>query len=304
MGTCDASAAVPLKDKKFVVAGDEINVLQIYDWNKPGEGKSIDLSRIVPGVKKKTELDIEGATRAGDITYWISSHSRSKKKGQLKEERQILFALNFRNEKPTLVGKPCKTLLKELVEHELYKTHDLEDFSKRYDSERAAESAKGFNIEGLSTWKDGQILIGLRGPLSGNHSILIPLKNPFEVVNGKKPEFGEMLKLDLGGSGIRGIEYVPALKRYIILVESLNNKNPSSIYLWSGEREDTKPKPVAHPAFEDRFCPETVIAFPDSKSIIILSDDGNQRYNGKMCKNLEKEGKQVFFRACEIKLED
>ncbi len=42
-GMCDASAAVAIDRTRFVVASDEDNILRIYDKDKPGPAREIDL---------------------------------------------------------------------------------------------------------------------------------------------------------------------------------------------------------------------------------------------------------------------
>ena len=307
IGTCDASAAVPLDEsgdgRKFIVAGDENSILNIYDWNAASEGDRIDLVGIIPGLTDEVELDLEGAAKLGETTYWIGSHSRTKD-GKLALERHIFFALQFKQEngktRATLKGSPCNNILKNLVEDPGYKALDFEDFSRADDRALAGESTRGFNIEALSAWQGKHLLLGLRGPLRQGQAILIPLLNPAEVIAKKKPVFGEMITLDLDGYGVRGMEYIPALKTYAILGGSVGDSHDCQLYLWSGRREDTKPKRVKNFVLRDKFNPESVFYFEDSGSIFILSDDGNQRYHGIKCKDLEEKGVTVFFRGFSV----
>lgn len=307
IGTCDASAAVPLEQsadkRKFVVAGDENSILNIYDWNAVAEGERIDLVGLIPGLRQNVELDLEGAAKLGETTYWIGSHSRTKG-GKLALERHIFFALEFRQEKgktrAILKGSPCNTILKCLVEDPGYKSMVFEDFKREEDKKLAGESACGFNIEALSAWKEKHLLLGLRGPLRQGKAILIPLLNPAAVIEKEKPVFGEIITLDLDGYGIRGMEYIPALKAYAILGGSVGDSHDGQLYLWSGSREETKPKKIENFVLRDKFNPESVFYFDESRSIFILSDDGNQRYHGIKCKDLEEKGMTVFFRGFSI----
>lgn len=303
IGTCDASAAIPLTGSKFVVAGDENSLLNIYDWKHPGEGERIDLTKVIPGLKEEVELDLEAATKIGDTTYWISSHSRTKK-GELDLRRHIFFALKFNSKgkrtKAILVGKPYTHLLKDLVNAKEFKSYRFEDFSSKLDNARRGEGRAGFNIEGMSTWRGKELLLGLRGPLDGKLAILIPLKNPSDVVTGKEPRFGKPIKLDLDGYGIRAIEYIPSLGAYAILTGSVSENQGYGVYLWSGDKNDTRPKEIKGINFSDKFNPEAVFYLPGSESIYILSDDGNQKYHGIKCKDIEASGQVVFFRALKI----
>src|SRR5687768_12770455 len=83
-GACDASGAVPLSDRRVVVADDEDNILRVYDAHVGGAPLSkTDLSASLglplKGKKKRRapELDLEAATRIGDRAYWLTSHGRN-----------------------------------------------------------------------------------------------------------------------------------------------------------------------------------------------------------------------------------
>ncbi|MCP4846353.1 MAG: DUF3616 domain-containing protein, partial [Verrucomicrobiaceae bacterium] len=92
-GACDASAAVALDEKTFVVADDEDNILRIYSLDKPGMPiAQFPLDRFLKtDTDKHPEADIEGCTRVGDRIYWITSHGRSKK-GKWRRSRYLFFA--------------------------------------------------------------------------------------------------------------------------------------------------------------------------------------------------------------------
>ncbi|MCU0787450.1 MAG: DUF3616 domain-containing protein, partial [Verrucomicrobia bacterium] len=78
-GLCDASGGVDAGDGCFWVAGDEDNVLRLYD---PAAGdqpvRTLALDSFLAVQAKSPEADIEGAARMGDIVYWITSHGRNK----------------------------------------------------------------------------------------------------------------------------------------------------------------------------------------------------------------------------------
>ena len=73
-------------------------------------------------------------------------------------------------------------------------------------------------MEGLAARPDGSsLLIGLRNPVANGRAVLIPFLNPREVVNGEaKPKLGTPITLDLGGRGIRSLDYSEARRAYII----------------------------------------------------------------------------------------
>ena len=118
-GASDASAAVAISDDTFLVADDENNVLRLYNVTKPGPPiSSYDMTSFLDIDPEHPEADIEGATRVGQRIYWITSHGRNKE-GKLRPNRYRFFAtdIDVKNNDVTLfpVGKPCKTLVHELL---------------------------------------------------------------------------------------------------------------------------------------------------------------------------------------------
>ena len=61
------------------------------------------------------------------------------------------------------------------------------------------------------------MLIAFRNPTPDGKALLIPLKNPKQVVDGKVAKLGKPISLSLGGLGIRSIEYVEAKGKYLIV---------------------------------------------------------------------------------------
>jgi hypothetical protein len=67
------------------------------------------------------------------------------------------------------------------------------------------------------------------------------LKNPAEVIDkAAAPVFGDPVALDLGGRGIRSIEFVES--RYVIVAGPFDNGKRSgkgfALYTWSGKGTD------------------------------------------------------------------
>ena len=89
-GLCDASAAVALDARHFVVADDEHNVLQVFRRDAPDAVGRIELDAFL-GTEAGRESDIEGAAETGGVIYWIASHGRNSA-GKKRDERHRLFA--------------------------------------------------------------------------------------------------------------------------------------------------------------------------------------------------------------------
>jgi hypothetical protein len=121
------------------------------------------------------------------------------------------------------------------------------------------------------------MLIGFRNPrpeIGGvEKALLINLNNPEEVVlSGAAPDFDPPLLLDLGGLGIRSIEYSPTLGQYLIVAGShrSTNERPLQILfrynMTTGVLTELGRFPI--------IAPEAMFQFPDSNDIQLLSDDG------------------------------
>ena len=290
-GMSDASAAVAVSDDMFVVADDENNILRVYKTGVGGLPQfSCDMTGFLDVEPEYPEADIEGATLVGDRIYWITSHGRNKD-GKMRPNRYRFFAakIKIENDKVAIepVGKPCKTLAHKLVEMQMGRRLGL-DKATRFDRnrlskkelERLAPKEQGLNIEGLCASPDGKVLyIGLRNPLVENkmtgrgRAIVVPLDNPAAVVErGEAPVFGEEMLWDLGGLGIRSMEYSPFHKAYFIVAGPRDEGPGFALYRWSGEKENP-PVLVRQLSYGD-FSPEAIVPFKSSSRLLLLSDDG------------------------------
>lgn len=284
-GLCDASAAVALDERHFIVADDEHNRLTVYRRGHAKRVGEVDLDQFL-GAKK--ESDLEGAAQRGDRIYWISSHARNSR-GELREDRHRFFATDIRGDTVALAGKPYTRLLDDLLAAPPLAPLKLVDAAAR-----AAEADGGFNIEGLATAADGSLLIGLRNPIPQGRALLIPLLNPAELVDGRGPaRFGAVIRLDLGGRGVRSIERVG--NGYLIAAGPPADTGTFAVYRWSGRPGDA-PAPV--PLDLGTLRPEALFAWPDGH-VTLLSDDGGVLIGKKACKDADK--RKRAFRALDFR---
>ncbi len=289
-GMCDASAAVALTDKLFAVASDEESVIRVYDRDQDGAPlQSINVSAFLDLDPRKPESDLEGAARMGDRAYWITSHGRNKN-GKERPSRDRFFAVqiitNAQRVELKMVGKPYEHLLDDLMRDPKLKPFNLTRASKLEPKARGA-----LNIEGLSATPEGRLLIGFRNPIPGGKALLVPLLNPEAVIQGQAARFGEPILLDLGGLGIRDMEYWDG--QYAIIAGPYDGKGQSRIYEWPGGT--SLPRLVKH-AHLKGLNPEAIIFYPDKgrEQFQLLSDDGKKLVNGKPCKQLAEPGQQHF----------
>lgn len=99
----------------------------------------------------------------------------------------------------------------------------------------------GLNVEGLSADAEGKtLLFGLRSPLVGEKKLALVIG--VEDFGGKASI--QTWELDLGGKGIRGMEYVPTLKRYMIVAGPDVKGMGYGLWTWDGssapQRQDVK----------------------------------------------------------------
>ncbi|MGM9480630.1 DUF3616 domain-containing protein [Roseateles sp. NT4] len=284
-GLCDASAAVALDARHFVVADDEHNKLSIY---RRGEAKAVGQVELDAFLKTDKEADLEASALVGNRIYWIASHARNSA-GKVREDRQRFFATDIRGTTVEPVGQPYMGLLADLLAAPALAPLKLSDAAGR-----AAEAAGGFNIEGLAAAPDGILLIGLRNPIPQGRALVIPLLNPAELIAGKGPaRFGSAIRLDLGGRGVRSIDRVGT--GYLIVAGPPADEGSFALFRWSGKPNDTL---VPVKADLGTLRPEALFAWPDGQ-LTLLSDDGGVMVGKKACKDADKSKRS--FRALDIR---
>ena len=221
-------AAVPGTDGVlFVDNGREGQVFWMgLDQNglQVGEIKTLGLG---VGIK-----DVEGLTTDGTHFYVVSSQSSEKTIGML---GLVRFKFEARDQSIGNV-EAISGLKKFLVENvaELRETGDKKG------------NEGGLNIEGLA-WDPWQsrLLLGLRSPIIDGHALLVPLRfrdrrAPFTIDN-LEVEGSKAIKLSLGGSGIRGIEYDDRAKLFRIISGAAEHqaKTDFGLWEWSGDEQQS-----------------------------------------------------------------
>ena len=273
VGMCDASAAVALSGTLFAVGNDEDNVLRVYRNDRPGAAlEEVNLTSALRVDPRFPETDLEGAARVGDRIYWITSHGRNQD-GEDRPSRRRFFATDVKVEgeqvRLQFVGAPYTHLLSDLAKDRRY-----EAFRLAQAATRAPKAPGGLNIEGLCAAGDGSLLIGFRNPVPGNHALVVPLRNPAEVIEGRPGQFGEPILLDLGGYGVRDFGMLDG--QGVIIAGAFDGKGKPRLYLWSGAGRT--PRLLEDVRFK-QLNPEAVVLYPGQglQHIQILSDDGTRR---------------------------
>jgi len=245
---------------------------------------------------RKPESDLEASVRVGNRIYWLTSHGRNRK-GEGRESRHRFFATTFKVQddrvKLKTVGRPYAHLLDDLIMEP-----KLARFNLGMASLHAPKETNALNIEGLCTGTNGELLIGFRNPIPNGRALIVPLRNPAELLQGKRARFGDPILLDLDGRGVRDMAFVNS--RYLIIAGSYDGKGHSHLYEWSGGTN--APTTVPGVPFKGSN-PEALVLYPDTppNEFQVLSDDGTRKLDGEDCKTI-KDPTHKWFRSYWIKL--
>lgn len=290
LGCCDASATVAVNARFFLVASDEDSRLRMYDREKGSAPvQTFDLRPHLNLGLGSPETDIEGAARLGDRIYWITSHARNKD-GKVRPNRHRFFATRFREEngrvEMTVEGAAYERLLANLVS-----SPELAPFNFAAASRLAPGEPGAFNIEGLAATADGHVLIGFRNPAPAGQALLIPMKNPAAVLAGTSPLFGEPIRLNLDGLGVRDITFHAG--QYLIVAGPPHGGGREKLFAWEGP--GTKPKAFKNVKLKD-YNPEAIVVYPDRgfDSFQLFSDDSSARIGRTECGELTNPALKQF----------
>jgi hypothetical protein len=308
-GICDASAAVALDENRVIVGDDEAPWLSIYRLDDRTLEATVPLGSSGSGALSSAadapEADIEAATVLNGRIIWLTSHGRNKN-GKVRSERSQLFASHRLNADGTLSDPTFAPSFRGLLTA-IAKARGpayaplrqaIGDLGKT--DKHLAPKKRGFNIEGMTTAKDGRtVLIGMRNPLSDGKAIVIRIENVEDLIDGRasEPTLGSISSLNLGGRGIRDIAWSPAHDAYLIAAGQIDDDDPGpglAIFTWSAAGEVKEIR-----AFGDinrdyvRFHPEAVVPLKErsggllvpSKKVLLISDDGTKPVaSGNACK--------------------
>lgn len=281
---CDGSAAIPIGKHRFLTACDEDT--KFYLFYNEADGYPLSIKTYSDFIKREdpnNEADLEACASIGKITYWIGSHSRTNG-GSFRSERHQFFATKITHHQNdfeiSFVGQPYTNLLRDLIEDESTKLFNLENPQSAKNKRLGCRSANGLNIEGLCAWHDSELLIGFRNPRPRKQALLIPLKNPHELIcTESRAKFGKPILLDLGNRGIRDIQFWESHGIYLIIAGANNRDDNFALYAWTGKRSQAAVK-ISSLAFSS-FPAESIVIYPHLKDrFLLLTDDGNELHLG------------------------
>lgn len=275
-GTYEPSAIQQLPDGRFLVVEDEkehpLSVVTI------GADGGVKHTALTPGLLQMfSEFwkldDLEGLTlsRTGFV-YAITSHSRDDK-GNEKKSREKLVRFRVEGEH---VRNPMVT---DGLKSAMTARHPVLAAAAKV---RDAKTRGGLNIEALEITPDQQrLLIGFRSPLNEGRALIASIDNPTGIFEaGEAPRLSTTLaELDLGGHGIRGLSYVPALGEYLV-IGGPTSREPAQFDLWLWNGQTGAPaRRVTVPGLKGLEHAEgaSPAIIDGVERIVIVNDDGNRK---------------------------
>lgn len=275
-GTCDASAAVAVGDR-WVVAGDEDDVLRVYDPTRGGAPVvSLGLSALF-GVS--AERDLEAVAVLGDEAWWVGSHGR-KKGGDEAPDRAVVLPTRLSWDGTHVGIRAVGPLQKDLLDR-LSQAPGVSDWLGPA-STLPPKTAGGLNIEGAARTADGTLWIGFRGPLDADGRARVVALTP---------QGGGVHALDLRGRGVRDL--VVQGSDLMVLAGAVTAADEGfAIYRWS------PPEGAAQHVVNVPSGLRAEAIVPTATGWWVLSDDGALETNGQACKDRDTADQR--FRANHI----
>ncbi|MBI5890726.1 MAG: DUF3616 domain-containing protein [Nitrosomonadales bacterium] len=290
-GIHEPSAIQQLPDGRFLVVEDEKkHPLSLVAIDPDG---SVNSTPLGPGLLqagddfwKLDDLEAIALDRSGNI-YALTSHSRNSE-GEEKKSRDKL--VRFRVEGERVVAPVVVKGLKPA----LTGAHPV---LARAAAIRDVKNEGGLNIEALEISPDQQrLLVGFRSPLLDGRAIIASVENPSAVFDaGAPPRISARLEtLDLGGNGIRGMCWIPALGGYLVIGGPVARERVQfQLWFWSGKTDAPAHRVTCPgvPGFEhaEGVSPAVI----DGKQRIMLVSDDGSREEGRYARYLLLDPEQL-----------
>lgn len=274
----EPSAVQQLPDGRVLVVEDEASrSMSLMSFAADGtlvEDPALNMKVMRAFGRKLTDLEGLSIDDQGFV-YAITSHSTNKA-GKRRPDREQL--LRFRIE-----GNHVGEISSVVNLRDMLSGDEALAAAIREKTGVAADFDK-LNIEGLAYYNEaGHLLLGLREPLAGENSLIVPIRNPAAMFTRQEaPDFGPPIVLDLKGGGIRALSYDAVLGSFLIVneIEGHDDNKYSQLWSWSGS-PDAAPEPVALPDIINLNNVESIdsIVLDGEPRLLLMSDDGNEQKN-------------------------
>lgn len=280
-GTYEPSGIQQLPDGRFLVVEDEKqHPFSLFTLGADGRIDVQPVERETGESLGKLD-DLEDLTLdAAGYLYAITSHSRNGD-GETKRSREKLVRLRIDGQR-IVSAVACNDLKAALCAAHPVLARAADVLDVKQDG--------GLNIEAIEIVPDtGQLLIGFRSPLHAGRALIARLENPTDVFDaGAAPRIAPTLEtLDLGGHGIRGMSWLPALGGYLVISGPVACETTQfRIWFWRGGPGDPA-SPVnvdGLPGFE--HAEGVSPALIDGRQFIMIVSDDGDRASGRYARYL------------------
>ncbi len=264
----DGSSIVFGDDGGDAGAGYGFNFVRVTSNLPDTDGYNVPLSQV--------HNDVEGAAFTGGKFYITTSFSDANDPNNRRLTRFDLDNANHQihNEESVDVYNSLRDALRVNFGDEWYDSW-----------KNLAAKSGGLNIEGLSRSGAGadRLVFGLRSPLFGGtfpanlhsgNAILAEIKDPFSA----NPTY-EFVAVDLGGLGVRGMAWIPALGSYVISagpVEKATEYSLHQVFL------DGSVRPLSLTGMSQLCRPESVMqqTIGGKDYLVVISEDSGPECAG------------------------
>jgi hypothetical protein len=276
-GMCDASGAVALPEgsfgDRFLMLDSADNVLRIYSVGTPDEPPGANVGSVLTAANRDP-IDVEAATWLDGEAILVGSLGRDDGGGWREADWQFLsVAMDGDDTVRARSGRSDK-LLAGLAALDPDLAAAIGDVAE--DDPTLAPDRAGISLEGMSVAADGaSLFLGFSNLVPAGQSLLVKVLNPRAVLfEDAEPRFEPPIRLDLGGRGIRSMEYAPAAGAYFIIAGPLDGGGDYDIYRWV-EGADPVAVPGAREALASLpdFAPEGLIIDQTGKRLQLFSDN-------------------------------
>ncbi len=269
-GTFEASGASWVEDTNTMLLIDDGKPGQILQMTVDQSGRQV--GALAPISHNGQIIDAEAITQDGTWFYVVSS-SGDPKNGP----KNALMRFAYDRQSKSIRGNP------ETIP-------DLRGFLLSNIPELGPDAQKpstkgGLNIEGLG-WDpvNNRLLVGLRQPVINGRALLVPLKlkDPLGAFTASNLQLASprVIQLNLGGQGVRDIDYNNHLKSFLIIsgATELTHKTDFGLWEWNGDADQSSA--ASHPrqerTLDERHKPEGITNVTiNSRSFVLVVCDAN-----------------------------
>lgn len=275
-GMCDASGAVAMPEgsfgERFLMIDSADSLLRIYAVGTPEAPAGTDVGATLSG-KNRGGLDIEAATWLDGEALLVGTLGRDRDGASGADWQFLSVAVTDDHAVRARPGRSDR-LLAGLAALDPDLSAAIGDLDA--DDPALAPERGGIDLEGMSVAADGaSLFLGFRNPVPAGQSMLVKLLNPKAALfEDAEPLFEPPIRLDLGGRGIRSMEYSPAAGAYFIIAGPGGDEGDFDLYRWveggdpaaiAGAREALASLPG--------FAPEGLIIDQSGTRLQLFSDN-------------------------------